>query len=162
MPSVNINPIYLGNCRSGQAVLAGASTQRSGTPTNPYPAFVADVTNGGMIETIRIVHSGPIGSAPTANNVIRAWRLNSGGSVYTLIEEFPLTATTPRATRPGPSSAPQVPASPTAGLVGNNNPALLRNYKLGKGESLVFTIHTDAGTQDQYNVDVTGGDFVVS
>ena len=139
MANPNMHPLHVGNVRSEQGSISGANTARSAPgATNNVALFVAGA-QGSLVEKIRAISNGAIGSATSAN-VMRFWKLT--GSTYKLVREVAIVTATPSAT-----------------VVGGDTGELIVNIRLDATETLTATLHTSAGTQDGYDIDVQGGDF---
>ena len=111
----------------------------SGTTGLTQIALSGTNTNGARIDRIRCVQNGAISSAPSAN-VVRIWIFGLTGNAQ-LMDEYVFSA----------------PATPTASASG---PYLDANYTtlvLPAGYSLWASVHTYAGAQDGYNIEVFGG-----
>lgn len=155
MPSPATSPAFLGKNRAQAGLLSVANTLRDGTGTM-VDTFTADATYGSLVEKISFVSAGAIAVA-TSDNVIRMWRKT--GATYRLIREFLIKGNTPSAVLAGPSSGSVTPLLPAAGQTQVNDPSLTVNVRLAAAEVLAFSVHTMAGTQDNYHVNAEGGDF---
>lgn len=139
MANPNMHPIHVGNVRSEQGSVTGANTARSSPgATNQVSLFVAGA-QGSLIEKVRAISNGAISTATSAN-VLRLWKLT--GSTYKLVREVAIATATPSAT-----------------AIGGDTGELIVNLRLDATETLTATLHTYAGTQDGYDIDVQGGDF---
>lgn len=147
MSSPCLTPLYLGKNRSDSGLLSTAETSRS-APTSLLDLFVADATYGSLVERIAIMSVGAIGTATSAN-VIRMWMKRS--STYRLLAEFVIATATPTALAAGGF----LPGTSAA------SPWLTINKRVAGGDTLAFSIHTVAGTQDNYHVMAEGGDFAL-
>lgn len=155
MPSPALSPLYLGKNRSESALLSTANVNRDGTGTI-VDLFTADAFYGSMVERISIMSAGAISTATSAN-IIRMWLKRA--STYRLLAEFAIAIATPSATAgggflPGTSAA---------------SPFLTINKRIFGGittltaaaDVLAFSIHTVAGTQDNYHVTAEGADYAL-
>jgi hypothetical protein len=142
-----LTPLYLGKNRSDSGLLSTANTNRDGTGTI-VDLLVADATYGSLVERIAVMSVGAI-TTLTSANVIRMWAKRS--ATYRLLAEFAIAAATPSAIigggfLPGASAAA---------------PWLTINKRIAGGDTLSFSIHTVAGTQDNYHVMAEGGDYAL-
>lgn len=151
-----LTPAFIGKVRSPAGLLSVANTTRDGSAGTFVDLFAADTTFGSLVEKIYFVSAGAIAVAPS-DNVIRMYRKT--GAVYRLIREFSTKTITPSATLGGPSSGTVTPLLPAAGQTQVNDPSVIVNVKLAPGDTLSFSIHTVAGTQDNYHVHAEGGDY---
>lgn len=147
MSSPCLTPLYLGKNRSDSALLSTANVNRDGTGTI-VDLFVADATYGSLVERIAIMSRGAIGT-PTSANIIRMWAKRA--STYRFLAEFAIAIASPTATAAGGF----LPGTSAAA------PWLTINKRIAGGDTLSFSIHTVAGTQDNYDVMAEGGDFAL-
>lgn len=147
MSSPCLTPLYLGKNRSESGLLGTANVNRDGTGTI-LDLFVADATYGSLVERIAIMSRGAIGVACSAN-IIRMWAKRA--STYRFLAEYAIAIATPSATAGG-SFLPGTTAAV---------PWLTINKRIAGGDTLSFSIHTVAGTQDNYDIMAEGGDFAL-
>lgn len=146
--SVNTQPIFPGSCAPKSGVLSTANTNRDGTGS--FLDFTApDATNGAIAARISAISAGAI-SVATSDNIIRMW--SKVGSTYRLLAEYAIATATPSATVAGST----LPGTTT------DDPWLTINLALAAAEVLSFSIHTVAGTQDNYHVRVEFGPYSAS
>lgn len=138
--AASTQPIFPNAPLIGVATLSAATTGRTVTGVTGLTQVVASTTNGVRVDRVRCIQNGAIGTA-CSNNIIRLW-LYAGSGNAMLIDEYAISAATPTATAAGAAldttySTLSVPA----------------------GSSLYVSIHTYAGVQDGFNVQVYGGTY---
>lgn len=147
MSSPCLTPLYLGKNRSESGLLSTADTSRS-APASLLDLFIADATFGSLVERISVLSVGAIGT-PSSANIIRMWAKRS--ATYRLLAEYAIAIASPTASAAG-GFLPGASAT---------SPWLTINKRIAGGDTLSFSIHTVAGTQDNYHVMAEGGDFAL-
>lgn len=139
--AASTQPIFPNVPLFGSCAVTAATTGRTVTGVTGLTQIALSGTNsnGMRIDRIRIVQNGAIASAPSAN-VFRVWIYAGTGNAI-LMDEYAIVA-------------PNTPSATVAGY------ALDTNYTtlvLPTGYSLYASVHTYAGAQDGYNVELFGG-----
>ena len=141
----NTLPIVRATVKNGRATLAAATTGRTVTGVTGLTLLYTAGANGSLVDSIRYVQNGAIGTANSAN-VMRIWHYTGSGNAM-LIDEIEIASgTTPSATAKG-----------AQGVVNYVYPT--NQLLLASGETLYCSLHTYAGAQDGYNVIAIGGDY---
>lgn len=142
MPA-STQPIFPNAPLFGVANLATAVTGRTVTGTTGLTAITLSQTtpNGFRVDRIRAVQNGAIGVAPSAN-VVRIWIYSGTGNAQ-LVDEYATT----------------LPATPSASSAGTVLDTTYTTFVVPAGYTLWASVHTYAGAQDGYNVELYGGAY---
>lgn len=141
--TASTNPIFPNQPLFGVAGLSTAVTARSVTGVTDLTRIATDPsvnTNGFRVDSIKCVPNGAIGAA-TSSNVIRIWIYSGNGNAQ-LFDEYSISSTTPSAT---------VPANVLS--------TAYTTFVIPAGYSVWASMHTYAGTQDGYNIELFGGAY---
>lgn len=141
--AASTQPIFPNAPLFGVANLATAVTGRTVTGTTGLTAITLSQStpNGFRVDRIRAIQNGAIGSAPSAN-VIRIWIYAGSGNAQ-LVDEYVVTA-------------PATPSATAAGFVLDTN---YTTFIVPISYTLWASVHTYAGTQDGYNIELYGGAY---
>lgn len=139
--AASTQPIFPNIPLFGTCSLTAATTGRTVTGVTGLTQIALSGTNanGMRVDRIRIVQNGAIASAPSAN-ILRIW-IYSGTGNAVLMDEYNI-------------ANPSTPSATVSGYVLDTNYTTL---VLPTGYSLYASVHTYAGAQDGYNVELFGG-----